>query len=131
MSKLIGTCKLCCREDENLLKKSHIIPNFMYQYLFDEQNRIAVVASTELTKKDRKFKTQPTGEYEQGILCSTCDNELKGQYESYAAKALYGKDISINNAPKVKRYQNKAGQKWSVIENIDYHKFKLFLLSIL
>ena len=43
---MIGTCKLCGKE-KDLCKQSHIIPNFMYQDLFDQKNRMYAIQSEE------------------------------------------------------------------------------------
>ncbi len=103
----------------------------MYQYLFSEDHKFMVTASKELTKENPKFKVLPTGEYEGGILCKTCDNNILGKYETYASKTIYATDIPVSQAPIVKNYHNKEGQRWSSCVNVDYKRFKLFLLSVL
>jgi len=35
----MSICKLCLKK-KDLIKKSHIIPGFMYQYLYDAKHRI-------------------------------------------------------------------------------------------
>jgi hypothetical protein len=47
----IMKCKLC-GNNKKLLKKSHIVPDFMYQNLFDEKHRIFEV----LLKQDSQLK---------------------------------------------------------------------------
>jgi DNA-directed RNA polymerase subunit RPC12/RpoP len=103
----------------------------MYKYLFSEDHNFMVTPSKELTKEKPKFKILPTGEYEGGILCKTCNSEILGKYETDASKTIYATDIPISQAPKVKNYYSKQRQIWSSCENVDYKKFKLFLLSIL
>jgi hypothetical protein len=126
-----GICKLCDKE-KDLIKKSHIIPEFMYQYLFDEKHKFILTPSSELIKENPKTQFRPTGDYEGGILCGTCDNELIGSYETYASKTIYSKEkLPDDIAFRVTNYHNKVGQSWSQCENVDYKKFKLFLLSIL
>ena len=58
---MIGKCKLCGHEKE-LCKQSHIIPNFMYKDLFDENNRMYTISG----KKNVISKTgvRQTGEFE-------------------------------------------------------------------
>jgi hypothetical protein len=125
-----GVCKLCHLE-KDLLKKSHIIPDFMYQFLYDEHHKIRVTTSSEFLKKSPRSSTKSSGDYEPDILCRECDNDVIGGYESYASKAIYSKGLSVKVAPKITSFYNRKGQEWSVCENVDYKLFKLFLLSIL
>jgi len=124
-----GICKLCGLE--NNLVDSHIIPGFMYKYLFDQKHQIFLTSSKDFKNGELKNKKRNTGVYDGEILCSTCDNEVIGQYETYASKIIYGENISLKIAPVVNAYHNGRGEQWSVCSNIDYKKFKLFLLSIL
>jgi hypothetical protein len=115
-------CKLCGNK-KKLLKKSHIIPDFMYQDLFDEKHRIhEVVVNKEYPLKG---KTRQSGVYDTNILCNNCDNKIIGGLESYASRALYGGiELTVENgADKLSKYINVKG--------LNYSKFKLFLLSIL
>ena len=54
-------CRLCL-EDKNLLKKSHIIPNFLYSSLFDEKHRIHQVSIKNVQKLSDKILQ--SGEYD-------------------------------------------------------------------
>lgn len=87
-----GPCKLCGKHAK-LLKKSHIIPNFMYRGLFDESNKMSVVP---LDNPQAKPQFIQTGYFEKYILCGKCDNELLGSLEKYAATLLYGGTIKIH-----------------------------------
>lgn len=116
-------CKLC-NKDKKLQKKSHIIPDFMYQDLFDEKHRLHEVQLKPTLPL--KNKTKQSGAYEKNILCQSCDNKILGRLETYASQALYGGiDLAIENkvGPSASPYINVKG--------LDYKKFKLFLLSIL
>lgn len=124
-----GKCKLC-QEDKDLIKKTHIIPEFLYQYLFDEDHKFVLSKSHELLEPVKKLRFRPTGEYEGGLLCKVCDNEIIGGYESYASSTTFG-NTSKPAEVKVHNYHNGKGQSWSVCRDIDYKRFKLFLLSIL
>jgi len=120
-----GICKLCKRE-KNLLKKSHIIPNFLYKELYDKQHKINILDI--FSKDEIKKPIRPsTGEYEQFILCSECDNNIIGRYESYCSIIIQNKDNKIKN----KIIINNKGNRFNEISNIDYTKTKLFLLSLL
>ena len=116
-------CKLC-NKDKKLIKKSHIIPEFMYQDLFDEKHRIFEV----LIKPDLQLKKKPrqSGGYDKNILCENCDNKILGSLERYASLALYGGiELMIDTK------SNKNTSTYINVKGIDFEKFKLFLLSIL
>jgi len=115
-------CKLCLQE-KDLLKRSHIIPNFMYKELFDEKHILVKIDLS--TNKDDLVQS---GEYEANILCKDCDNSILGGLENYANNVLYGgniKGISMVNEI------NKHNVSYTKCSGIDYKKFKLFLLSII
>lgn len=124
-----GLCRLCGHEKE--LVDSHIIPNFMYKYLFDENHKLILTSSDDLKNNESKKKKKNTGDYDNSILCATCDNEVIGRYETYASKVIYGENISPRIAPILKNCYNAIGTEWTECSNIDYKSFKLFLLSIL
>lgn len=126
-----GKCRLC-NQTKPLLKKSHIIPDFFYEQagLYNEKHQIHKI---EVQKYliDKKVSYIPTGVYEGGILCENCDNELLGGLETYGRKVLYG-GLAENEEIICKNIKNPDdGLEYSIIENVDYNKFKLFLLSIL
>ena len=113
-------CKLCGL-NKNLIK-AHIIPNFMYHGLFDQNHRIR-----EATFENKVYKRntqRETGEFDKNILCRECDKEILGKYEDYARRVLYGGTVLSCSS---ERMFNKT---WLTIGDIDYKKFKLFLLSI-
>jgi hypothetical protein len=115
-------CKLCLQE-KDLLKKSHIISNFMYKDLYDEKHTLVKV-----NLATNKESIVQSGEYEKDILCKHCDNVVLGQLEGYGKNVLHGgniKGISTVNE------KNQNGVSWIRCNGIDYKKFKLFLLSIL
>lgn len=117
-----GVCKLCLKK-KDLCNQSHIIPNFMYQDLLAEKGKMIKAKSGEQPERTKSIQT---GDFDKHILCEDCDNRVIGQYESYASKVLYGGKVPI----KVKNL--KIGDnKFIEVENINYKKFKLFLLSIL
>ena len=119
-------CNLCLKEIP-LIKKSHIIPDFMYKGLFDEKHFLAMVNWDEMKIISKK----PDGVYDKKILCAKCDNEIIGSYESYASKILYGKNLSNRLKPRFNLIRDPKGSSKIEAENIDYTKFKLFLLSML
>lgn len=118
-----GICKLCCQEKE-LCKQSHIIPNFMYKSLFDDNNRMHAI-QTERGKIKLQGSRQ-TGEFEKHILCQPCDNETIGKLDRYASLVLYE-----GYPKKIERRTDPDGTEYTYCAGLDYTQFKLFLLSIL
>lgn len=117
-------CKLC-QEDTKLLKKSHIIPDFMYKEIYDEKHFLYRGSAKNLDK----MQTVPTGEYDSNILCKNCDNEIIGSYESYGSGVFFG-GLPQSNCPTFK--SGKINDIYvTLFENLEYDKFKLFLLSLL
>lgn len=125
-----GICNLCKRE-KDLIKKSHIIPDCMYQELYDDNHKINQFAPTELLAGKGYIKRPSTGEYEGGILCAECENQVLSHFESYGCEFFYSMEIPIERAPKCQNYITKEGQKFSECTNVNYTKLKLFLLSII
>ena len=126
----MGKCKLCLQEKQ-LLKKSHIIPDFMYQDLYDDKHKIFFLSPYERLKGEGYIKRPSSGEYESNILCADCDNVLLSSYEDYARKALYGGELPANECPTFKNFKNQHEIQFTKCTNLSYTKFKIFLLSIL
>lgn len=106
-------CKLC-GEDKKLVN-SHIIPEGFYKVIYDENNR--VFFSSESRKK---FDFLQKGQREY-MLCENCDRDLLGPYDKYGIEV-------IRDNKYVNKEKYNGGELWT---NIDYKKFKLFLLSVL
>ncbi|MEM5537455.1 hypothetical protein WNY58_13750 [Neptuniibacter pectenicola] len=106
-------CKLCGNEKK--LHRSHIIPEFMYKSMYDEESRFNVISSI----PDKIYPPKQKGEWE-WLLCKDCEQHIS-KYEDYAARLLNG-GVEFD----VKEHS-------SVIEisDIDYQLFKLFQLSVL
>lgn len=99
----------------------------MYQGLFDDKHFIAPVDMQNFKRK----KSIPTGYYDKNILCEKCDNQIISNLETFAKKVLYGGNGSPTDHPIIEKRINQLNQKILHIENLDYAKFKLFLLSII
>jgi hypothetical protein len=125
-----GICKLCLQE-KPLLRKSHIIPEFMYRDLFDEHHKMYKLAPSSYIEGDRRVMHPSSGEYDNDILCEECDNVKLGRLETYAQQAMYGGTLSEHERPIVKDFTTPEGIKFSHVTDLSYQKFKLFLLSIL
>ena len=114
-------CRLCL-EEKNLIK-AHIIPDFMYQELYDQNHSLYKV----LLENPLNYTKIPTGEYDNNILCSECDNVRIGQLEDYAAK-VFNEGLGIEFA---NFHYTDVKMTVTHVKKIDYKKFKLFLLSML
>src|ERR1700739_2052625 len=89
---MTGICQLCKKEKE-LIKRSHIWPNFMYTGMHDEKGRLYVINS----QRPNNHHTVQPGAYQQYIFCATCDNEILGKLERYASNSLFRKPYLENN----------------------------------
>jgi hypothetical protein len=99
----------------------------MYKELYDEKHFIYQITFGEKTKP----KNRPTGEYESNIFCEECDNRIINQrYEDYASKVYYGSEKDTNIKHRRERSEDSV-LEWTIVKNISYEKFKLFLLSVL
>jgi len=106
-------CGLC--KKPSTLSDSHIIPEFCYKPLYDEKHRARQVGNT------TKYKLLQKGLREK-LLCQSCEQLLNDRYEKYFNKMWF--------VEKALPSKMKANDEY-LLENIDYHKFKLFHLSIL
>jgi hypothetical protein len=122
-------CKLCL-EDKPLIK-AHIIPKFLYKNsgLYESdlkgQGRIHV-GKISNDKFSYNPKGLPDGEYDQNILCSNCDNIVLQSYEDYGKKVLFDGNRKLFKLIKA----TSLGYEYALVKNIDYAKFKIFLISI-
>lgn len=126
----MAICKLCHKE-KKLIKKSHIIPDFMYQGLYTDKHKIYKLSPSRYISGDKRVQMPSSGEYEGGLLCKKCDNVIMGQYEDYARRALYGGQLPSSESPRAAMFTTPAGIQYTLVKNLSYKKFKLFLLSIL
>ena len=56
------TCKLCLRE-KPLIKRSHILPNFLYRLLYDENHTLRTYDMRQLKIQDLRVSKPQTGDY--------------------------------------------------------------------
>lgn len=120
-----GICKLCHKEKE-LIKRSHIWPEFMYRGMHDDKGRLYVINS-EMPHSHKKVQS---GSYQQYIFCAECDNVILGRLERYASINLFRKHYLEDNAD-FKQINTPDGISVIECESLDYNQFKLFLLSLL
>ncbi len=104
----------------------------MYKGMFDENHKLILQPSRLETVENWEIKKPSDGEYEGGLLCKECDNILLGHYyEDYASKAMYGGQLLKDECPIFQNCINQNGIQFIKCDNLNYHKFKLFLLSVL
>lgn len=127
---MIGVCKLC-HSRTDLLKRSHILPEFFYRTIYNADHSLnfyevqsVFVDNPEPTQK--KWK----GEYESNILCKNCDNHVIGDLEDYFYKVIFGEEISYKIAPQCKNY-GEEDHSYTRCKNLNYDTIKLFFLSLL
>lgn len=109
---MYDACRLC--EKTSDLLKSHIIPEFPFQPLYDEKHRYTIVS------RDGARNRYAQRGLTERLLCSVCEQQLS-IYEGYAARLLTGSD-----GIRFIRQGNSLR-----IEGWDYQRFKLFLMSVL
>ena len=107
-------CGLCLKDKP--LRKSHIIPEFMYGALYDDKHRYHVLS----TRPEKASRREQKGHRER-LLCGDCEQVL-GRYEQYGSQVL-----NVGTPEFAVRYE----QGGMHISGIDYAKFRLFQLSIL
>lgn len=106
-------CALC-QEDSDLCD-SHIIPEFMYEAMYDERHRFHSIS----LRPDGRTKYRQKGAYEK-LLCFDCEQKLS-VHEAYA-KRLFFTGLSLietRNADSIE------------FQGVDYTQLKLFQLSVL
>lgn len=116
-------CKLCNKKSI-LIGKSHIIPNFMYDGLFDDNRKMLIATLKDLAKKPQIAQS---GFFDKNILCKNCETMFSKneRYASHFFKGTTKSSISF-----VKR-RSQEGQRTIFVSGLDYRKIKLFFLSIL
>lgn len=125
---MIGQCKLCQQEME--LRQSHILPEFLYQNLYDPQPKRFYTLTVNLDNaEDSKKKIEQKG-IREPLFCDTCEG-LLSKYENYAAETIYAKNNG-NKAYIINRSQTPDLQYFLYdYAGFSYKEFKIFLLSIL
>ena len=122
--------KSVCLKEKQLVKKSHIIPDFLYSDIYDSNHKILKFRPYEYVHGVKLVMKVSTGEYDTDVLCKECENHIS-KYESYAKNYLFTGYFKNQIKPKVTHYVNTQGIEFFLVENTDYLKFKIFLLSIL
>jgi len=106
-------CKLCHQECE--LCDSHVIPEFLYSALYDEEHKYYVVSNIH-GKSARPFQKG----LRERLLCAACETRFS-RWETYAANVLYNRD----------KARCQKVNDTILVDGLDYAQFKLFLLSLI
>jgi uncharacterized protein YlaI len=123
-----GICKLCELEKE--LRHSHILPEFMYQNLYDTSPKRFYTLNVDLDNSDNSKKRIEQKGIREYLLCGDCEVQLS-KYENYAAETIYGKNLK--NTAYIKKQSETDDQQFFTYEyaGFSYFNFKNFLLSLL
>jgi hypothetical protein len=105
-------CALCLQDRK--LCHSHIIPEFLYEALYDEKHRIQVLSV--LPHKGNWREQKGLREH---LLCEDCEQKIS-VWENYASLLLRG-GVPISY---------KRDGSIVFISDLDYNKFRLFQLSV-
>ena len=108
----LAECALC--RTTAALRRSHVIPEFMYAAVYDEGHSF-LVTSTDPTDRPA-VRQRGLWEY---LLCGTCEGRFSG-WEDYAKRVLAGQDVVVT----------RDGESL-LVRPVDYPRFKLFQLSLL
>ena len=108
-------CALCLKPAQ--LRRSHIIPEFFYSSLYEVTQGRTLTTRSAIHR--RRNEVRQKGYYER-LLCGPCESKIS-QWERYMSHLWYGK------TPAKTRIENMLAH----VEGIDYHKLKLFQLSVL
>jgi hypothetical protein len=105
----------------------------MYVPLLNEYKMFEIFSPRDFINNKKSDFYARDGQYESGILCSNCDNVILKAYEDYAKYILYGGKCENHEhiTCATGLVEDEPNCKITKISNIDYRKFKLFLLSIL
>lgn len=120
-------CKLCDQYFPKLAK-SHIIPKSVYNYVGVKDATQGVLKFDFVTGR---FIKSREGEYDQDILCVSCENLISKNYENDAIKVLYQKNIPASLQFKVSPYNDLILGTGMFFQGLNYHMIKMFFVSIL
>ena len=104
-------CALCHSDSE--LCRSHIVPEFFFARIYDEDNR-----TLSLRHGETRARTIQKGHREK-LLCRTCEDQFQ-RYEDYFARYWYQRPAPAKGV---------LGEFLTLVD-LDYPKLKLLLLSI-
>lgn len=106
-------CALCHKDAT--LRKSHVIPEFMYKPLYDGFHRFQSLSS-EASEKNSWLQKG----LREALLCDSCEQQF-GNYESYVSLLFSGRS----------ELPCEIHGQTTIVRGVDYVKLRLFQLSIL
>lgn len=113
-------CKLCNGYFEKLVN-SHIIPECLYDQIYDDKHRYIPISSNNFNQ----LKIEQLG-YREEMLCEACELKLS-KWEKNTKKDLV--DISKKNSNFLQF--TKLNHKYTIVKKISHDFFKKCMLSIL
>jgi hypothetical protein len=127
-----GKCKLCLRDNVDLLTRSHIIPKFLFADMKDQNNSFVQIQPGKYVKGRNQHVKFPRDSFHEGeILCEDCDGKILKKYEDYLKLTFHNSSKAISRPTLVNTEKDVSGMKTHEIVNVDYTLFKLGFLSIL
>jgi hypothetical protein len=111
-------CKLCLYGKKNI--KSHIIPKSFFMKIKQNENPILIIPD----KIDKYPKKSHIGIYDDNLVCEDCEKVFSA-WDNYADSFL------IKNFQKNKPVFDGGIVIAYLIDSFDYHKLKLFFISLL
>ncbi len=123
-------CNLCEGKNKQL-RNSHIIPETLYEFLYDDIHRFNVITNSD----EDKCRFEQQG-FREKLLCDTCEQKISVWEKKIKTDIMNIKNIVKNqkntdNPLISKEIYFDATHKFFEIKNINYKEFKLGLLSIL
>lgn len=104
-------CALCREEAE--LRKSHVIPEFIYKALYDDKHRFHVLSDQQRNSHEQKGLRER-------LLCERCEQRF-AVHERYVSRLMHG-DLAPPPVPQGNTV---------VFRGVDYPALRMFQLSIL
>lgn len=105
-------CRLC--KNEATLRNSHVIPEFYYKPIYDQEKKRFYSVSSDDEKKPQHHQKG----LREKLLCDTCEGRLS-KWETYFANLLFEK-------AKIREEKGKL-----IVVDADYQKVKLHQISII
>jgi len=108
---MVGICKLCGASSK--LRKSHILPEFCYQRLYDPLHRYNIVSndpSVQIGQQQKGLRER--------LLCQDCESKFS-RWETYSSSVLRGSVKGVRSGDSI------------FLEGLNYAHLKLFLLSLI
>jgi hypothetical protein len=119
---MTGVCKLCLCEKE--LRHSHILPEFMYQNLYDHAPKRFYTLNVDLDNSGKSKKRIEQKGLREYLLCGDCEVQLS-KCENYAAETIYAKNLS--NKATIKKANETPDQQYFTYE---YEGFSYSFLTL-